>query len=568
MTAGAQTAWHRAPGVQAAAAGLVLLLALALRLWDIGFDLPEVHRGIEDREVVRAMELGAGQFNWTRFRKGGLFYVLFAEYGAYYAGLRLTGAVGGGEDFALRYLRDPSPFFLMGRVTVALMGTATVWLLYLIGRRAFGAGAGLLAALGLAVNPVHVQFSHYICVDVPMLLFVATALYLTLRVTETGALRHYVLGGLAVAAAGLCKIPGLVAAVPFGLAHLWRARTEGGGLAGVVADRRILLGVGALVALYVVGAPGVLLLPGKLLADTFSELAMGQNSTNAYSGLTPDLWWVYARDVFRTLGPPLALLGAYGVVRAVFRRDVFGRLLAAFAVVFYVALCLARFREWASYYALPLMAALLILAGREAMPLVGRLARGRARVPAALGLAAVLAAWPAYGAAHVVRSFGLTDTRTAARVWIEAHIPPGAKILVHGVSDRTNTQLVKLNNTRANYLALAAEAKAEHKALKARYFRVAAEAGLAPAYDLVVVHTRRTLWEPLAAYRARGIEYIILDTRYFDAEEDIQYTEQLNESRRRFYAELISDPGVERVARFEPLAEERGPTLEIFRIAG
>ena len=47
------------------------------------------------------------------------------------------------------------------------MGVGTVWAVYAIGVRLWGRRAGLLAALTLAVMPLHAQHSHFLTVDVP-----------------------------------------------------------------------------------------------------------------------------------------------------------------------------------------------------------------------------------------------------------------------------------------------------------------------------------------------------------------------------------------------------------------
>ena len=46
-------------------------------------------------------------------------------------------------------------------------GTASVYLVYRLGRVAYGRPVGLLAALFLAVEPLHVKYSHIAVTDVP-----------------------------------------------------------------------------------------------------------------------------------------------------------------------------------------------------------------------------------------------------------------------------------------------------------------------------------------------------------------------------------------------------------------
>ena len=62
-------------------------------------------------------------------------------------------------------------FYLWGRAVTAIMGTATVWLVYRVGMR-WGGRTALLAAVMFAVMPLHVRESHFVLTDVPVTFFV------------------------------------------------------------------------------------------------------------------------------------------------------------------------------------------------------------------------------------------------------------------------------------------------------------------------------------------------------------------------------------------------------------
>ena len=82
----------------------VLTLGLALRMWGIGFGLPYDFTPDEIHEIVRALKLGAGEYSWTP-GKGGLYLILFVEYGFLYVFHWLTGTVSGSQEFAIRFLQ-------------------------------------------------------------------------------------------------------------------------------------------------------------------------------------------------------------------------------------------------------------------------------------------------------------------------------------------------------------------------------------------------------------------------------------------------------------------------------
>ena len=85
---------------------------------------------------------------------------------------------------------------------------------------------------------------------------------------------------------------------------------------------------------------------------------------------------------------------------------------------------------------------------------------------------------------------------------------------------------------------MAEESEKTGNKVKATYLRMKAATQEGIAYDLVASHTRRMIWESSSHYRAQGIDYMIVDTQYFDDDEEVQYSKEQNESRRNFYKSL------------------------------
>ena len=80
----------------------------------------------------------------------------------------------------------------------ALAGIASVGVLYLLVRRLFGTGAGLLAALFLAITPISVVTNRNNTIDSLLVLTVLLAAYAVSRAAESGSLRWLLLGALLV----------------------------------------------------------------------------------------------------------------------------------------------------------------------------------------------------------------------------------------------------------------------------------------------------------------------------------------------------------------------------------
>lgn len=125
-------------------------------------------------------------------------------------------------------------------VPQALMGVASVGLLYAAVKRVAGSGAGLIAGAALALTPVAVLIFRFNNSDALLVLVLIGAAYATQRAVEKGAPRWLVLAGLLVGVGFLAKmlqaflvLPALTAvwllAAPVG----WWPRIRGLLLAGV-----------------------------------------------------------------------------------------------------------------------------------------------------------------------------------------------------------------------------------------------------------------------------------------------------------------------------------------------
>jgi len=545
---------------------LLLVLGLVLRLWGITFDLPYITSSREHLEVGRALELAMGQFNFGRIVKGGLFYLLFAEYSVFFVVLWLLGIVESPHDFANFYMRDVSPFWIIGRLTSVLMGVVSVFLVYLLGKKIYDYRTGLLSALFFALYPVHINTSHYILVDIPMVMLSIASFYAIVLMAETGKMKHYIMAGLLIGLAAVNKIPAVLLSIPFILIHFFRLHGEHVPVSKWL-DKRIMIGLLTLGTIYIVGAPGILLYPSKLIG-VMNQITQGQTSSGAYSGETPNLWLTYLIKLYKSLGAPLFIFFIWGMVRSIYKSSYIEKGMFAFCVIFYVGFCITSFKEWSIYYLLPIIPFGLILAARAIFLTSEALSRQRLEKGVVQWVLVLLTTIPlAYMGIAEARGFGRPNSQLIAKNWIENNIKPGSKILLHGFPGLSYTQSVPIRDLPENLLRMANEAEDKGKKVKATYLRMQGSLQEDLAYNLVSVHTRRILWESPQYYRDQQIEYIVLNKKYFDAQEDIQYSKKTNRRRMDFYQQLKSDPKVTLLKRFDPLEmKARGPLLELHKI--
>ncbi|HNP57401.1 MAG TPA: glycosyltransferase family 39 protein, partial [Gordonia sp. (in: high G+C Gram-positive bacteria)] len=172
-------------------------------------------------------------------------------------------------------------------VPQALMGVATVALLYAAVRRCSGTGAGLIAATSLALTPVAALMFRYNNPDALLVLLMVAAAYCVVRAVEANPLRWTVLAGVAVGFAFLTKlmqallvVPGMAAVLLLALpGSFWhRLRISLVGLAAMVVSGGWLL---ALVALWPAAARPYI---GGSTDNSLLELALGYNGVGRIFG--------------------------------------------------------------------------------------------------------------------------------------------------------------------------------------------------------------------------------------------------------------------------------------------
>jgi hypothetical protein len=546
----------------------VLAIAFGLRVWGAYFGLPHVYHPDEGFEVYRALRLGMGGFDFERVAKGGYYFILFVEYAFYLVGLFLTGAVTSVGEFAVRFVTDPSPFWKIGRVTTALLGTATAGAVWWQGRRIAGSRAGLLGAFFLAFSYRHVVDSHYITVDVPMTLFAFLAVVLVVE-DVCGRMRLRTWPFAVVAAfAVLCKLPAIVIFVPYVLGAWMRGGFRGrrGIFTRATVVPAVLAGV-----LYCVANPGfVMNLAGmfQLVGDTVGG---GGDQLGQYSGVEQrtNLWAYYAAALRQSQGPALFALGILGALIGAVKRSRSTILHLAFLVPFFVLIAGASSAHLYYFrYIVPLLPGLCLLAGLGLDELIRRIRlRRTAGTVAAVVVGALIVVEPGIAIVEWNRQHCRTDTRTRAVEWVETNLPHRTRILLEGFPEADAQLSVPLRNTRRNVKEMIERLRPTDPG-KAKFWELRVEVLENPLYDLVTVRHFEP-WGTLADYRAAGVEYAILRSDAFvpGRRRAAKLDPGTVGSRYAFYEALLSSAAATLVATFEGGEDgSPGPDLQIWKL--
>ncbi|MFL6245185.1 MAG: ArnT family glycosyltransferase [Thermoanaerobaculia bacterium] len=434
--------WREASDLRTSriALAVVLLSAAVLRLWAID-------RGIPYAVAVDEPEIVERSFNMMR---SGSLHPHFFDYPglSLYVQLAVSivrfvaGAIAG-EWYSLAQA-TPSSFYLWGRVTTALIGAATVLLVYQIGMR-WGARHALLAAGLMAVLPLHVRYSHYVLTDTPLTFFVALTFLLSLVAHERGTLSSFAAAGAASGLAAATKYNGGIALL-MPVVACWMTHPLAPGRV-----KTILATIAASGAAFLLCAPYTVLdLPAFL--DSFARLAHQYRTAT----IGESLWVLYFKYLVRhAFGWPATLL-ALGGMGLGFVRLVRGpgrvrwMLVIIFPVVYYTMLTTQKIVF--ARYLLPLTPSVCLLAATGVVSGVSLLRRyeipraPRTALIAGLTIAALLP--PVIMSIRTDREMARSSTIDQAYAWILQNIPAGASIVL----ERRAMQLPP-TRYRASYIA-------------------------------------------------------------------------------------------------------------------
>jgi len=393
---------------------LIFCLALALRLWGLSFGLPHYFAADEIYKREDALRLAETLFTHRNSQPSFLYNSLYLV-------------------FSIGRLLNPDlttvQYHYLGRFWMALLGALTVLVLYRLGS-VWDRRVGLLAALFLAILPLHTACSRYIKEDIPLTLMATITILLVVLYLKQPSRPALSLAALFAGISFSTKYSGLLPAVPLLLAlgvSAWRARRE---------VRAILLDLSLTIFAFAVGfflvSPIYLWHPDRLASGVLGQWTY--SATGHHDGIIHDPWsdwWLYyiRTGLIPGMTWPLFLVGVVGLVLLPRSRD--GWIITATVVWLYLVFEHGRAKPdpFSARYLLPL-APLLCLSA--AVALVKGVAFLQPRLPplAIYSVGALLFVLPPLAKSLLIANEALHDTRLVAGAWMEQTIPPGAKIVV------------------------------------------------------------------------------------------------------------------------------------------
>ena len=272
-----------------------------------------------------------------------------------------------------------------GRTLSALADVGSIFLVYVLGRRMFGRGVGLLAAAFTALAVIHIQNSHFYRPETFSVLFTLASFWAMLRMVERKRLRDSALLGLMVGLALSPKVNVLPLVLPLALAYWYRVLDSVDGRWSDITSEVVqgVLGHAAIAAIVAVGvffvsAPYAFLDVGAFVGDLSFQFRMVRNAgllpfTVQYIDTPPFLYQLQQSSVWG-LGIPLGVVAWLGVpftaVMVYLSRKTRRSDLLLLAWVVPTFLLLESFEVRFLRYVFPLMPFLILMGSRMLLWLV------------------------------------------------------------------------------------------------------------------------------------------------------------------------------------------------------
>lgn len=399
----------------------ILVLALVFRAAGVWWGLPSALDPDEPLFMMLGLKLLAGPTldpGWFGHPGTTTIYVTAIVQAALIGIARTTGQVDSARAWAIGFFHDPTTAFVAARSVFVLFGVGCVALTWRIARRLWGGTTASLAALMLALNPLHIAWSAIVRTDVQASFFMLLALVACLDIVERSRPRDYWRAAIWTGAAVATKWPAATVLVAVAAAGMFATRPPRGGRLAWTA-----LATGCAAIALIVISPFILFDFDTVRSNLGGE-AQASHLGATGGGFIHNVAWYLTGPLANSFGVPALLAALVGLALAL-RKARSAAIIAAPALAFVIAVS-SQGLVWERWI-VPVLPLIAMLAASGVVTIAHRLAPDRRSVAAVLAAAALLPA--AVGAVAGVRELS-NDTRTQAEHWLAAHARPGARVLV------------------------------------------------------------------------------------------------------------------------------------------
>lgn len=409
---------------------LIIVAAVAARLWGISFGLPSLNDPDEPLFVVSSLTMIAGKTlnpGWFGHPGTTTLYALAIIDLLIVMVAILSGKFASLEAFTTYIYSDPSILFIGGRIFIAMCGIATIILTYMVAKRLVNERVGMIAAGLLVFMPLHISFSQIIRTDMQASMFMLLAILATLRIARDGRWQDYALTGAVIGCAVATKWPSATVMIAPIAVTLIKAHERRETLWPSL-KHLVMMGAVSIITLFII-SPYLLIEYREVirnLTGEFQDHHVGATG-GSFTANMIDYIAGTLRETFGILGIILSGIGLFCCAR-MGRVKVALLILPAAAFFIFISLQSLIWDRWLVPL-LPFFALFAAIAIDRLMEAAKpRLGQGMVGGATALLLVALIV--PMAAGSHAQTRERLNDTRNQASAWARANMADGSKILV------------------------------------------------------------------------------------------------------------------------------------------
>lgn len=304
---------------------LIIFFAFILRYFQLNVGLPYLYFWDEPLTASNALQMiKTGDYNPHFFKYGSLMiYLNLLIDQLYRIYLSLTGDLASveniriGADTGWHWTISHPRFYFWNRFLTATMGTATVFIAYLISRSICNRWTGIISAFFLSILPIHIVHSGFVTMDAPVALFVSLVVLFSILFIDQKKIIYFILSLICVGFAIATKYnSGLAILLPIA-SLIWMSYWD-----GIPRQKFYWLAIPCLPAVtFFFMMPYAILDFPNFIKDVLHQI--NYYKTTGHPGATISPGWDYfafqIREFYQNIGLTGTILFAIGLVGTISR---------------------------------------------------------------------------------------------------------------------------------------------------------------------------------------------------------------------------------------------------------
>ncbi len=234
---------------------------------------------------------------------------------------------------------ENSSLLLLGRSASVLFGCATTIVVYLIGKELFNKKVGLMAALFISLNSLHIYLSQLLKTDAAVIFWVSLSFLFAVKIMQRGQWRDYLYCGIISGMATATKY-NFFPLIPAIIAHLLYKLRGKEKFFLALKDRKIILLLFSSVVIFFITSPYVILDFKTAISHLTVEYHRGQVGSGYRLSSEDWLHWRFLYQLFltypRMIGIPLMIFSLGGILYLGIKDRKKAILLLSFPVSFFI----------------------------------------------------------------------------------------------------------------------------------------------------------------------------------------------------------------------------------------